>query len=73
MQIEITKADVAEIDRKLPDLAAWLTENFSSFNACAIILSAVCDKVEEYDCHVADPETELSELQPKNTAGHYTV
>lgn len=47
MQIEITKADVAEIDRKLPNLAAWLTENFSSFNACAIILPAVCDKVEE--------------------------
>ena len=47
MQIEITKADVAEIDRKLPELAAWLTENFSSFNAWAIILSAVCDKVEE--------------------------
>ena len=47
MQIEITKADVAEIDRKLPELAAWLTENFSSFNACTIILSAVCDKVEE--------------------------
>ena len=27
MQIEITKADVAEIDRKLPELAAWLTGN----------------------------------------------
>ena len=37
MQIEITKADVAEIDRKLPELAAWLTEDFSSFNAWAII------------------------------------
>ena len=47
MQIEITKADVAEIDRKLPELTACLTENLSSFNACAIILSAVCDKVEE--------------------------
>ena len=47
MQIEITKADVAEIDRKLPELAAWLTENFSSFNACAVSLSTVCDKVDE--------------------------
>ena len=47
MQIEITKADIAEIDRKMPELATWLTENFASFNACAIILSAVCDKVEE--------------------------
>lgn len=47
MLIEITKADVAEIDRKLPKLAAWLTENFSSFNTCAIILSAVYDKVDE--------------------------
>ena len=47
MQIEITKADIAEIDRKLPELVAWLTENFSSFNACAIILSEVCDKVDE--------------------------
>ena len=47
MQIEITKADVVEIARKLPELAAWLPENFSLFNACAIILSAVCDKVEE--------------------------
>ena len=47
MQIDITKADIAEIDRKLPDFAAWLTENFVSFNACAVVLSAVCDKVEE--------------------------
>lgn len=47
MQIDITKADIAEIDRKLPDLSAWLIENFASFNACAIVLSAVCDKVEE--------------------------
>ena len=47
MQIEITKADIAEIDRKMPELAAWLTENFASFNACTIILSAICDKVEE--------------------------
>ena len=47
MQIEITKADVAEIDRKLPELTAWLTENFSSFISCGVILSAVCDKVDE--------------------------
>lgn len=47
MELKITMKDIKEIEKKLPDLASWLTSHFASYNACAVILSTVVDKVQE--------------------------
>lgn len=56
MELKITMKDIEEVEKKLPDLASWLTSHFVSYNACAVVLSTVVDKVQEIKAALQEDE-----------------
>lgn len=45
MNMELDKLDILEIERNYDKLAGWLTSTYSSFSACAFVLSTVMEAV----------------------------
>ena len=58
MNVSIDREDIEEIERNYDKLTKFLTTNYVNIGACAIILQAVIDRVEELKAMFKGEETE---------------
>lgn len=58
MEIEISELELNEIEKILPDLAAWLSAHTVHFSTSAVILSAVADTLNNLRNQMAETEVE---------------
>lgn len=46
-EVSINRVDVQEVEDRMDELTAWLTSHYVNIGACAIVLRAIFDKIDE--------------------------